>query len=40
MPIREPIPPNRPEGAEIGGGGVGGAVNQLLRDIFGGGANR
>ncbi|TDK43956.1 transglycosylase domain-containing protein [Antarcticimicrobium luteum] len=44
LPMREPIPPHRPDGEATGGGaegGVGGAVNQLLRDIFGrGAANR
>lgn len=42
LPMRDPIPPHRPEGEAVGGanGGVGGAVNQLLRDIFGGGSNR
>ena len=42
LPMRDPIPPHRPE-AEMGNGGnggVGGAVNQLLRDLFGGGASR
>jgi len=41
LPMRDPIPPHRPEGAPAGpgaDGGVGGAVNQLLRGIFGGGA--
>ena len=39
LPMRDPIPPHRPEAEQAGGGangGVGGAVNQLLRDIFGG----
>ncbi len=42
LPMRGPIPPHRPEGQPANGGtegGVGGAVNQLLRGIFGGGAN-
>ncbi len=38
LPMRDPIPPHRPEPVRSGddGGGVGGAVNQILRDIFGG----
>ncbi|GAA6201827.1 PBP1A family penicillin-binding protein [Aquicoccus sp. SU-CL01552] len=37
LPMREPIPPHRPEPvrSDDGGKGVGGAVNQILRDIFG-----
>ncbi|MDK3016653.1 transglycosylase domain-containing protein [Pseudodonghicola flavimaris] len=40
LPMREPIPPTAPPAAKApssGGGGLGQAVDQLLRDIFGGG---
>ncbi|WP_417672587.1 transglycosylase domain-containing protein [Pseudodonghicola sp.] len=40
LPMREPIPPAQPKveaPAKGGGGGLGQAVDQLLRDIFGGG---
>ncbi len=43
LPMRDPIPPHRPEQPGAGGasgGGLGGAVDQLLRGIFGGSAKR
>ncbi|MGD9864696.1 MAG: transglycosylase domain-containing protein [Pseudodonghicola sp.] len=39
LPMREPVPPARPAAETRGnGGGLGNAVDQILRDIFGGGA--
>ncbi|GHG85054.1 glycosyl transferase family 51 [Pseudodonghicola xiamenensis] len=39
LPMREPIAPTQPktQAPASGGGGLGGAVDKLLRDIFGGG---
>ena len=39
LPMRDPVPPTQPvtQAPQGGGGGLGQAVDQLLRDIFGGG---